>query len=51
MDSALRVCGVRGLRVVDSSMMPLVATANLQATVYGVAERAAELIKKDRGSV
>lgn len=46
-DSSLRVYGVRGLRVVDSSMMPLVTTANLQATVYGVAERAAEMIKKD----
>lgn len=50
-DSALRVYGVQGLRIVDSSMMPLVATANLQATVYGVAERAADLIKKDWVSV
>lgn len=50
-DSALRVYGVQGLRVVDSSMMPLLSTANLQATVYGVAERAADLIKKDWESV
>lgn len=50
-DSALRVYGVKGLRVVDSSIMPLVATANLQATVYGIAERAADLIKKDWESV
>lgn len=50
-DSSLRVYGVKGLRVVDSSIMPLIATANLQATVYGVAERAAELIKKDWESV
>lgn len=46
-DSSTRVHGAQGLRVVDSSMMLLVTTANLQATVYGVAERAAELIKKD----
>ncbi|KAJ0117704.1 hypothetical protein J7T55_001903 [Diaporthe amygdali] len=46
-DSALRVYGVQGLRVVDASMMPLVTTANLQATVYGVAERAAEMIKHE----
>ncbi|KAI7777393.1 hypothetical protein LA080_003545 [Diaporthe eres] len=47
-DSSMRVHGAQGLRVVDSSMMLLVTTANLlQATVCGVAERAAELIKKD----
>ncbi|KAL1866341.1 hypothetical protein Daus18300_006805 [Diaporthe australafricana] len=46
-DSALRVHGIRGLRVVDASIMPLVATANLQATVLGVAERAADLIKEE----
>lgn len=45
-DSSLRVYGAQGLRVVDSSMMPLVATANLQATFYGVIERASQLIKK-----
>ena len=46
-DSSLRVYGVRGLRVVDSSMMPLVSNANLQSLVYGVAEKAADLIKKE----
>lgn len=45
-DSSLCVYGIEGLRVVDSSIMPVVATANLQATVYGVAEKAADLIKR-----
>lgn len=44
-DSDLRVHGVLGLRVVDASVMPLISNANLQSVVYGIAERAADLIK------
>lgn len=44
-DAKLQVHKVGGLRVVDSSVMPLITTANPQATVYGIAERAADLIK------
>ncbi|RAQ54714.1 aryl-alcohol dehydrogenase [Aspergillus flavus] len=46
-DSHLKVYGIEGLRVVDSSAIPLISTANLQATVYALAERAADLIKQD----
>ncbi|TGJ88443.1 hypothetical protein E0Z10_g387 [Xylaria hypoxylon] len=44
-DASLRVHGVSNLRVVDSSVVPLLPPGNLQSTIYAVAERAADLIK------
>ncbi|OCK84459.1 GMC oxidoreductase [Lepidopterella palustris CBS 459.81] len=46
-DSRLRVYGVQGLRVVDASIFPMMTQGNIQATVYAVAERAADIIKED----
>jgi choline dehydrogenase-like flavoprotein len=46
-DERLRVWGVTGLRVVDSSVMPLIPRANIQSSVYAVAERAADILKED----
>jgi choline dehydrogenase-like flavoprotein len=43
-DSELRVIGVDGLRVVDTSVLPVVGRGNLNAPVIAVAERAADLI-------
>lgn len=40
----LRVHGIAGLRVADASVMPSIPSANTNATVYAIAERAAELI-------
>lgn len=44
-DPQLRVYGVEGLRIVDSSIIPVQTRGNTQTTVYAVAERAADLIK------
>ncbi|KAK7517426.1 putative aryl-alcohol dehydrogenase [Phyllosticta citriasiana] len=46
-DGRLRVHGTKGLRVVDASIFPLETLGNIQATVYAVAEKAADMIKED----
>jgi choline dehydrogenase len=45
-DSELRVHGVDGMRVVDASVMPALPGNNTMATVYGIADRGAELIRR-----
>lgn len=43
----LRVHGVKNLRVVDASILPMIPATHLQATMYVVAEKAADMIKED----
>ncbi len=45
-DERFRLYGVRGLRVVDASVFPLMPRGNLQTLVYAIAERAADFIKE-----
>lgn len=45
----LKVYGVENLRVIDSSILPLVPRGNTQVAAYVVGEKGADLIKEDYG--
>jgi choline dehydrogenase-like flavoprotein len=44
-DTNLTVYGTSNLRVVDTSVFPVIPGAHLQAVAYAVAEKAADMIK------
>lgn len=50
-DSGLQVYGIKKVTIVDASIMPLIPGTHLQATVYAVAEKAADIIKARHGAL
>lgn len=49
LDPALRVRGVRGLRVVDASVMPVICSGNTVAAAMMIGEKGADLALADAG--
>jgi choline dehydrogenase-like flavoprotein len=45
LDVELRVRGVKGLRVADTSVMPLLNQGHTQMPAYAIGEKAADMIK------
>lgn len=46
-DAELKVYGVQRLRVVDASIMPALVSGHIQSGVYGIAERAAQIVAEE----
>jgi choline dehydrogenase len=44
-DPELRVYGTANVRVVDASILPMQTSGHVTATLYAVAERAADMIR------
>ena len=47
MDERLKVHGVKGLRVVDMSVFPVIPGCFPQSMVYALGERAVDLVRED----
>ena len=49
-DPQLRVRGVNGLRVIDTSVMPFLTASNTNVPTIMIAEKGADIVLRDAGS-
>lgn len=49
-DDKLRVRGIKNLRVIDASIMPVIPAAHTNAPTYMIAEKGADMIKEEWGN-
>lgn len=47
-NSELKVYGTANVRVVDASVLPMQTSGHVTATLYAIAEQAADIIKESR---
>lgn len=47
-DRRLKVYGIENVRAVDASVLPIQLSAHLSSSLYGIAEKAAKMIKEDQ---
>lgn len=47
-DNRLKVYGIENVRAVDASVLPIQLSAHLSSSLYGIAEKAARMIKEDQ---
>ncbi|KAI5242584.1 alcohol oxidase [Aureobasidium subglaciale] len=47
-DNKLKVYGISNVRVVDASVLPVQLSAHLSSSLYGIAEKAAVMIREDQ---
>jgi choline dehydrogenase len=45
-DHELKVHGIQGLRIIDASIMPTITSGNINAPVYMIAEKGADMVKE-----
>lgn len=50
-DGDLRVFGVKGLRVIDASVLPVPIAAHYQSCIYALGEKAADIILSNESGI